>query len=153
MLAFAFPVFVATALSLSPALANHFFCNWDGPGADVPEKYNYERYCSAIQTWADDTHATYTCELSGVKVADWGYLQEGVLEIATPCNGGGYGDKHECSSHNWAACVNLSNVNSTHKVNLFPWKCYYFSRHDDCQWPTAFTKSELPETVVIYRDE
>lgn len=74
-------------------------------------------------------------------VADWGYLQPRTLELATPCNGGGYAP--DCSLSHWAVCPN-------NEAAVVGWNCYYWSEWDDCEWPKLFAPENVPKVLDIY---
>lgn len=129
---------------LTHVAANHYTCNWGGPDPD-PEKASFAKFCEAGQNYVNKKRVTFRCDgPREVRVADWGYLGDGLLEFGTPCNGGGYALTSQCKNNAsfWAVCI--VPVGKTTK------ECKYLWRYDDCQWPETFTRDTLPKKVIIY---
>lgn len=139
-------------LLISLAQANHSVCGWTGPGPGDPTKYNFTLYCWAnrieilsVKEGHPD-RARYVCDHR--RVADWNYLRGDpthVLELGTPCNGGGWARKgRHCPAENWSAC--LANNSVTAAIT----QCYYYTAYNDCEWPGTFTIDSLPRFLGIF---
>lgn len=139
-------VYLLTYLS-DPTNATHVNCTWAGPGPNGPRSYGYTTFCQADVHFTDDLHAEFRCKivLGTAKVADWGYLRKNVLEVATPCNGGGYGNENDCSYASWGLCLRDEAGSATSSTD-----CLFFERFDDCEWPGEFTRASLPRKVTIW---
>ncbi|PWN24432.1 hypothetical protein BDZ90DRAFT_234989 [Jaminaea rosea] len=120
-------------------MAKHFTCTWNGPGPQSPDNYGYVKFCLAQKAKIDGEHAAYNCNDS--RVADWNYIGDHQLEIATPCASGGYGDIYCAGTSHWAACL----VADSGALN-----CKYLASHDDCAWPGKFTYQLLPTYLAIF---
>lgn len=126
------------------ARAEHAVCSWLAFGSGSPKSHGFTKFCTAPKSIppADQVHATYYCEGTLTKVADFSYLRSGILEFSTPCAKHGYGGEH-CSQRIWAVC--LPSVEQGGEP-----RCYNLSRGDDCEWPTGFFQNTLPDSVDIY---
>lgn len=134
-------------------LADHHVCGWTGPGPGDPAKYGFKQYCIAARNRvevynrhrnANDLYIEYLCKDTGKRVADWNVLTDYTLELATPCNGGGYSKKH-CLGDIWSMCLSNSS-NSDFTVA----SCFYIVAHDDCEWPGEFSEASLPQLIGIF---
>lgn len=72
---------------------------------------------------------------------------KGILEFATPCNGGGFAPKSQChESTYWGIC--LGDEDDNHN---YPGGCRYMNEYDDCSWDDP--KVTMPDKVNIYRSQ
>lgn len=141
--------FVLSLSLVAFALAEHFVCEWLGPGPDKPPAYGFVEYCTARRERIDQLHARYLCEHENVntEVANWGYLEPLTLEVLTPRGKGGYARNYP--NHNWAVCL-LHETGPPSKKTLDITRCLYLKSHDDCAWPVRIEEPALPPNVRIY---
>lgn len=143
-------LFLLTGL-ISSASADHLLCDDPGPGDGKPDAHGFTKFCDTkrdvyLSGGPDNrAYAQYICNNTEIRVADWNVLRAGILEVGTPCNGGGYAKKTACGYVTWSVCVHggLIGAKTT--------KCRYFDRYNDCEWPEPFQGDDLiPTTMSIW---
>lgn len=86
------------ALSTMVATANHFTCDWGGAGED-PAGAGWLYYCTGEIENETNTTANYICHWPSrtqSKVAGFGKIDAGKIEMATPSNGHGFAPFSYC---------------------------------------------------------
>lgn len=89
------------------AYAKHRVCSWEDQGWYSPSNYGYDHNCLSNVTRLDATRAVYAC-WNDTKVADYGFLAPGKLEVACPCGSHGYADLCGTTQY-WGVCVGPAN--------------------------------------------
>lgn len=137
-------LFFITALSVillhvSLVMADHVTCAASNVGNE-PEHANFSVFCVANRHQIDEFHTRFLCNgHEGTKVADWGYLRSQVLEVGTPCNGGGFAN--QCDHAAWGVCLQQQQEGRV---------CLYLNLWNDCEWPKLFSTSTLPDSVTVW---
>lgn len=135
------------ALSPTVATANHFTCDWGGPGED-PAGAGWLYYCTGEIENETSTTADYICHWPSrtqSKVADSGQIGAGKIEMATPCNGHGFAPFSYCYCNFWNGCLGEQNT-TTHRHD----KCRFLYKSDDCEWPDVSDSKHKPAKVTIF---
>lgn len=129
---------------LPTATANHFTCNWGGPGNDsAAHGWNY--FCTGYQSNQDGFTCDYICELTFryAYVATFGKIDhaDGIIEFNTACNKNGFAPENFCGPSFWGICLGDKAPYS---------KCWYQQSYDDCQSPEWINRTHMPDKVTIY---
>lgn len=143
-------LFLLTSLICS-ACADHLICDDAGAGDGKPDAHGFSKFCDADPKvhryggFNNSVFAQYFCNNTDIRVADWNVLRQGILEVGTPCNGGGYARKTACQFSFWAACV------SGGEIGVYTTRCRYFGQWNDCEWPGPFANENvIPTSMTIW---
>lgn len=149
----------ATLLAALPILftlfvtahADHHVCGYMPNETNDPASHGFTKFCDTVGDGYlgpgipnGGAYAQWHCNNTDILVADWSVLREGILECATPCNGGGYAKKTACGFSTWSVCISGGAIGRNTIV------CHLLNQWDDCEWPREFLATELPTTLTVW---